>query len=434
MNSKYMILKEIEGEYFSKLSGDDNKIHIDNLTGYNSIFGEKICHASLILIKFFRKIKIKQFLDGNNQFSINVKFYKHFCYNQKILIKLKKKRKSNIYELYQFNTLRAIIEVERQNNLLNYNLHKIKKKFIKKNSLIKFYNTKNNMGITSMLLCLLTKYVGKIYPGENSLINEININFNNKFNFNKKYVQIYSKKQDRRFPIILNKLTFQFYCIEFKTSQRPKLEIKLNKIKNHIKKYVKKINSNILIIGGSTGIGFDVLNIFKQNKKIKIFATYNKNKIDVYDKNIFKINVNLEKNIFKIKEIIKNNSPLYIYYFATPKIDLNLKNQKLEKIYEKFYINYPLKILSFCKHKKINFFYPSTIFINQQRKSIYSKVKKIGENKLKKLSFGKLKINICRIEEVNTKQNLSLINRGLPNFRDILDKNENYKKNFFFIN
>ena len=52
----------------------------------------------------------------------------------------------------------------------------------------------------------------------------------------------------------------------------------------------------------------------------------------------------------------------------------------------------------------------------------------------KNLSFGKLKINICRIEEVNTKQNLSLINRDLPNFRDILDKNENYKKKFFFIN
>ena len=103
-------------------------------------------------------------------------------------------------------------------------------------------------------------------------------------------------------------------------------------------------------------------------------------------------------------------------------------------MYQIFYINYPIKILSFCNDKKINFFYPSTIFINQQRKSIYSKVKKIGENKLKKLSFGKLKINICRIEEVNTKQNLSLINRGLPNFRDILDKNENYKKKFFFIN
>ena len=72
-----------------------------------------------------------------------------------------------------------------------------------------------------MLLCLLTKYVGKIYPGENSLINEISINFNNKFNLIKKYVQIILKKQDRRFPIILNKLTFKSYCIEFKTSERP---------------------------------------------------------------------------------------------------------------------------------------------------------------------------------------------------------------------
>ena len=33
---------ENEGLKYSKISGDYNKIHIDEKTGYNSIFGEKI--------------------------------------------------------------------------------------------------------------------------------------------------------------------------------------------------------------------------------------------------------------------------------------------------------------------------------------------------------------------------------------------------------
>ena len=37
-----------EGKTFAKLSGDNNKIHTDDLIGYNSLFGEKICHGVLI--------------------------------------------------------------------------------------------------------------------------------------------------------------------------------------------------------------------------------------------------------------------------------------------------------------------------------------------------------------------------------------------------
>jgi hypothetical protein len=35
-------ITENEGVKYSKISGDYNKIHIDEKTGYNSIFGEKI--------------------------------------------------------------------------------------------------------------------------------------------------------------------------------------------------------------------------------------------------------------------------------------------------------------------------------------------------------------------------------------------------------
>ena len=43
-----------EGINFSKLSGDTNKIHINERTGYNSYFGFNICHGVLVLFKFFK--------------------------------------------------------------------------------------------------------------------------------------------------------------------------------------------------------------------------------------------------------------------------------------------------------------------------------------------------------------------------------------------
>ena len=288
------------------------------------------------------------------------------------------------------------------------------------------------MGIASMLLCLLTKYVGTICPGKNSIINEININFNKSFNFKKNYVHIFSKKLDKRFSIILNKLTFQNYNIEFKTSERPKLEVKLKAISKNIKNQVNNLKKNVLIIGGSSGIGSDVLNILKINKKIKIFATYNINKIDLNDKNIIKLKLNIEKNIDVIKIVLKKFSPLIIYYFATPRINVNSNNQNIKKLYKRFYIDYPLKIISLCKDQKINFFYPSTAFLNEKNKSNYCKIKKIGETTLIKNINSNIKINICRIAEVNTKQNLSLIKKELPDFRDLLNKNKYYQKMFFF--
>ena len=42
----FSILKK-QGEKFSKISGDYNKIHIDEKTGYNSIFGNPIFACKL---------------------------------------------------------------------------------------------------------------------------------------------------------------------------------------------------------------------------------------------------------------------------------------------------------------------------------------------------------------------------------------------------
>ena len=429
MHQKDFIIKKNDGILFSKISGDTNKIHLDENVGYNSLFGEKICHGSLVLIKSFQILNLNKLIKDKN--NIRIKFIKHFCYNKKITIKSKILKNIIIFELIQSHDLIGFIEIKYIDDMLNNVFNKVSKKFIPKKTITNYYEKINKMGTISMLLCSLTKYVGTIYPGENSIINEINIRINNSFIFNKNFIHIYSKKLDKRFPLILNKLTFGKYNIEFNTSERPVFNSKLSKINNHIKKKVNAIKENVLIIGASSGIGFDVLNILKINKKIKIFATYNNNKIHINNKNIFKVKIDLTRDIHQIKKILKENGPLSIYYFATPKINIGLNNKNEKSLYKNFYIDFPLKIISMAKNIKINFFYPSTTFIEVKNNSHYAQVKKLGENILKKMKSENLKINICRISEINTKQNLSLIPKKLPNFRDLLNSNRLYQSLFF---
>tara|TARA_B100001964_G_scaffold182423_1_gene201858 strand:+ start:1834 stop:3126 length:1293 start_codon:yes stop_codon:yes gene_type:complete len=429
MHQKNFIIKKNDGILFSKISGDTNKIHLDENVGYNSLFGEKICHGSLVLIKSFQILNLNKLIKDKN--NIRIKFIKHFCYNKKITIKSKILKNIIIFELIQSRDLRGFIEIKYSDDMLNNVFNKVSKKFIPKKTITNYYEKINKMGTISMLLCSLTKYVGTIYPGENSIINEINIRINNSFIFNKNFIHIYSKKLDKRIPLILNKLTFGKYNIEFNTSERSVFNSKLSKINNHIKKKVNAIKENVLIIGASSGIGFDVLNILKINKKIKIFATYNNNKIHINNKNIFKVKIDLTRDIHQIKKILKENGPLTIYYFATPKINIGLNNKNEKSLYKNFYIDFPLKIISMAKNIKINFFYPSTTFIEVKNNSHYAQVKKLGESILKKMKSKNLKINICRISEINTKQNLSLFPKKLPNFRDLLNSNRLYQSLFF---
>jgi len=53
-----------EGKKFSELSGDNNLIHLDDLIGYNSIFGEKICHGCLVALKIFKIINLRKIINN----------------------------------------------------------------------------------------------------------------------------------------------------------------------------------------------------------------------------------------------------------------------------------------------------------------------------------------------------------------------------------
>jgi hypothetical protein len=398
---KFKITKD-EGIRFSKISGDYNKIHIEEIFGYNSIFGSIICHGALVILKFLKKINLKK----KKLLNINVKFYKPLFYNSYIFFVLNLKNKNETkYVLKQDNEIKADISLRfKIGNYGNYTVHR---------DLFK-------------ILSSLSKYVGMTYPGKNSLINSIDINYISKKNFGKK-IKIKSQLTDKRFFLIKNKLVFKNYNVFFESMKRPFVIDKKIKLKKSFEKKIKVIKDNVLILGASQGIGKDVFNIMKKNKKIIKIITYYKNVIKSFaGRNTIVKKIDIRKDFSKIKRIIDKYSPLRLYYFPTTKISFRHRvNKKIVKEYKNFYINYPLRILKENKSKKISFFYPSTKNIDYDKGSIYSKIKQKAEIKINTFCLkNKIPIYIHRYPAINSRQSLTLLNQNLPNLLEYLEKNK----------
>ena len=410
---KFKILEK-DGLKYSKISGDSNKIHLDNLTGHNSIFGEKICHGTLVLIKILEKIDLLKLFNDKNLFFINFNFVKYFKYHLQISV-IKNKNTFNIYQENQ-KKLTINFSFKKKIDFLN---------FKNKHGIVTFYPKKNKK-ISDIITILnnLSKYVGTVYPGRFSIISEITINFNKHSYLFEDKLKIISKKTDPRLPIIENQLTYKNYLVQFKSLERP--VVKNNKkVKNKLlKNKIKKIKYNALIIGASQGIGKDVLNILSDNHNIKKFVTYNKNKINKKSETIYPIKFNVFDKINILDKIIDGNSPLKIYYFACPKIYFdNTLPLSIKKNYEFIFLNFPLLLLKRYKNKNISLFYPSTSNIFENRNSYYSKIKINAEYMIKKTcSKYKIPFKMVRFPALNSRQSVSLTNPNPISLNEYLKK------------
>jgi hypothetical protein len=425
---KNIIIKKKDGIIFSKLSGDNNPIHIEEKTGQESQFNENIVHGCLILIKILKEIKIK------NYHSIRVIFNSFIRYNLQSIIKLEKKNKNfKIYKIYQNQELNINITInfKGENNDIFFGKKTYEKKYkITKVKKEKYQDVKIDTDL-KLALCTLTKYVGTEYPGKFSLINEINI-FKKENIYKENIINIKSHRLDRRFNIIENHMQYKKYFIDFKTSIRPTLNIKLQKPNKKIIKEIKNIKNNSLIIGGSSGIGNDLMKLFLINKKIKIIATYHKNRINIKQKNLIVLKADITNNLLSILRIMQKYKPLNIYYFATPLIDTRINSDTNYRSYYKYYVMIPLKLARYSLKYNNNFFYPSSIFLNEKKKSNYTITKKIFEQKVKILKKDTNKINVFRVPKINTKHNLNSLNEKIPNFREVLFKDKALMKSIFF--
>ena len=413
---------------YSKISGDYNKIHTNDKIGYNSIFGEKICHGTLALIKILKLINLKRLIKDKKKFSVNVKFQNFIKYNNKIFV-LKKK---NTFTAYQ--DLREIIKIK--TNFENPSLKTTKLPRYKKISIFtrkKKYKKDQKIENISYLLNILSKYVGTVYPGDLSIIKEISINFNFKLNPKINNIKIISNKLDSRFPIIQNRLSTENFIIDFQSIERPVVKKNKKFIPKIITKKIQKIKYNALIVGGSQGIGLEVVNILNQNKKITKIVTYNVNKIKKSNKKMIPIKLNIFKDLNIINNIIKKHSPLRIFYFASPKISFENKlSRDLVKKYQYMFLKAPLTLLRKNKTKEISFFYPSTTNIFKNKNAYYSQVKRSAEIKLSKLcNKNDISINIIRLPALYSRQSVSIINPNPPSLTEFLQSNPNIFSKIF---
>ena len=220
----FTILKK-QGEKFSKISGDYNKIHIDEKTGYNSIFGNNICHGMLIILIFLKKINFKK----KYKFNLNIKFNRPFFYNSKIMYIKKNVRNKMEYIFLQNNKIKAKIIITYNTNNKNFDpTYKKKKQYKFKINKNKSYHNNIDKDFLSVLLNI-SKYVGTVYPGENSIINSVDINYNSMINNQDNIIKIKSRLVDKRLPLIKNKLVYNNFFVLFDTAIRPIVKNKKKK-------------------------------------------------------------------------------------------------------------------------------------------------------------------------------------------------------------
>ena len=418
MTNSFLINRNM-GKVFAKRSKDFNKIHIDKIVGYNSIFGTNICHGVLVLLIFLKKINFNNF----KFYTIKIRFNKPFFYDLKISF-LKKKINIKKYEYYLFQNKLLVASIHIDMNLKNTQVLQSIKKYSDY-----IYLEKNLL----KLLYKISSYVGTVNPGANSLINSISVRYDFTSRDRGKKISIKSELLDKRLPIISNVLHFKKFISNFESLKRPFLKNKKIKISREIVLRIKKIKENILIIGASQGIGRDILEAVKKNRKIIKIASYYQNMISVHNKKVIIKKIDIRKDFQKINSIINKYAPIRIFYFPTTKVFFENKlNKKTTKEYENFYINFPMKILKKNNNKKISFFYPSTKYIDQNKKSIYSKIKVKAE---KKISYfcktNNIPIFIHRFPAINSRQSISISNMSNPNLFEYLQKNKNYIDQIF---
>tara|TARA_B100000902_G_scaffold183990_1_gene176571 strand:+ start:5327 stop:6580 length:1254 start_codon:yes stop_codon:yes gene_type:complete len=412
IKQKFFNINFLDGLKFSKASRDTNPIHINKLYGYNSMFGENIIHGVLTIIFFLKQLKFKK---NFYLHSLHVKFLKSGKYNTPIYIK-KKKNNSTHYE-FSFLQEEQIITIVDIKILINKNFNQIK---INEDYWEIFKK--------------ISYYTGVKYPGKNSLLHEIDIEKNEKKREVKdKDLKISSKFLDKRLPFIKNNFLFKDYKIKFISLKRPTIKLKKSKPNIKVTNTISKIKNNVMIIGASQGLGRDLLNLIKKNKKINIVATSFKNRIKIKNKNIKKIRLDVTKDTKILTKHIKRLSPIRIYYFATRKIDFDKKiSKKKLKEYENFFINYPLKILSENKSDNLSFFYPSTEFIDFNKNFPYSKIKLQAEKKISEYcSLNNIKFINHRFSAINSRQSASFSEIKNQNLAEYLIKNEKILSKIF---
>lgn len=423
------IFSQVDQDKFANLSKDYNQIHISKLEARKLIFGRQIVHGINVLLtglNFFFKNQKKFELN-----SLNCTFYNPIFLKEKINFILEKKKDSYTILAKKKKLICAIISlnIDNQLNFFKTKFNK-KKKYLNRANFSKKNNykyLKKKISKEELQDILATSYiVGMVSPGKYSLYSQLIINFKTRKMIKKRIYFFESKVDNRINQLQINlhgTITAKIYAFRYNVFDQKSVK--------HIKKKLKRKflqNKKTLIIGASRGLGevaskisavlgsnmlltynLENKNILKIKKEIIKDA---KVECDLIKLNILKENYKDKKNFFKDID--------YCYYFPTPKIvpsENNKFNNEIYMNYKKYYLDKFVKLSKFLNkvaNKKIKIFYPSSIYLNKQNKLFmeYVKAKMISEKKIKELNnkLRNIKIEIYRLPEMNTSQNIKILN------------------------
>jgi hypothetical protein len=460
---------------FAEASKDYNKIHIDGIISRKLIFGSQIVHGvntlltALIFLSITKKnIKIK---------NISCNFYKPIYLKKKINFYLNEK--NNEYYIYvkSGNIVNSIFHINKLDLQLklnikykNYKKNIIKKinvknilnhdcnlNFANKFFLIKSNNFKTKNRYKKLLNILsdreikdilsLSFFVGMVCPGKYSLLAKINLNFEKKQKVKCNDISFFINKFDKRINRVeinfSNSITGKIFAFKYNVSTQEDLKNIKAKIKNKFLKTKKSI-----IIGGSRGLG-ELTSKILSSAGSDTLISYNygineakKLKSDVikFTKTkckIMQINILNENNFSKLK---KENMYDFLFYYATPKINISNIKKFDSQLFKKFNDFYIFKFSKLCRllnkisNKKIKIFFPSTIFLNYKENYFkeYVLSKKMAERNIKYLNkkLHNIKIISYRLPIMDTDQNINVIKKKkINNFKVLFSIIKKFIKN-----
>jgi hypothetical protein len=435
--------KEIQ-EQFSLLSGDFNPIHLDKAFARAHFFGEPIAHGINVVMH-----ALEFLLSHSNTIAnkLSVNFVKPIFLDTKISFKLYPNMR--IIKIEAEDYLLATINFEptkkfkpicnniifsspiltpkspnpmhnacqQKSNLdLHTNLHLVSKCFPL---------CLENYGLIRLAeLCELSYIVGMIYPGLNSLFSSFQLKFQNSISCKPNF---FIKNFDNRFNLATIMVLGNSLSASVDAFFTPSKEIFLSHTMNGIISNNKCKGIRALIIGGSKGLGAEMAKLISQSQGI-VTLTYANDKASAERlSNFFKTNnINIEVINFDCTDSALDLNFLskfdHIYYFATPRIQMNRNkqfNSKLQAIYHKIYVEAFDKICEFClKHyKDMKLFYPSSSFIDNQIKGydLYIQEKLNGENVCEMYNSLGLRVYHQRLPKMLTQQSQSLFGNDYHN-------------------
>jgi hypothetical protein len=395
-----MKISEIDTRIFSIISGDKNKIHLSKQFAKNYFFKEPIAHGVLAVLLclsgFLRKVRKKVFLK-----KITITFHNYINLGEEFKIEYKK----NLIRLR--NNLNKKITIS-----LNYRF--IKKFVHKKNKYKSKYKLNGILNLNLIdLLIKSSKIVGNTYPGNGGLIHQINYYADIKYK--KKNISVTKKRNF--YKINLAEKSEKIEIISSKTKSFENLKKIVNK-----KKIYNYDNFKIMVFGPGSILSEKVKEYFSLSKVNFIDYSFRLN-----NKGFMK-----EADKIKIKKTIEKQKPNLIFYFSSPKITLENKNNKfLNTIYKEVYFNVLVFLIKILKKNKLNskIFYPSTTFLSNEgqleKNSSYVCTKKMAEKFFERDENSRF-IKCFRLPKYKSTSNYNLLGyydgENINNFKFYLDK------------